>query len=384
MKSSLCTISSQNRAGQVERPSMGFLIARMPHIGRLSSAINGRLILVKWLRCVNVNCLVPSQVRIIVALDSLIPGSAAKLIWLLIAALAVCGGCVRGQPSDAHDVLVWGKRGLNKGRFQKPRALAIDSLDRLYIADKTGFIQSFDRDGKFITSWRLPDSQIGLPCGLSNSNDGKLLVADTHYFRILTYTPEGELLGNRTIGGKPGHGPGEFGFVTDVIQDTAGNYYVSEYGEFDRIQKFNAEGKYVMQWGSHGDQPGQFLRPQSLVFDDAGQLWVADACNHRLQVFDLSSPTPTLVKILGAEGTGLGQLRYPYSIVFDPQGNFYVCEMGNHRIQHWRPDGSVIGSWGAPGKGPGELNQPWAIALDSQGDLHVLDTHNHRVQRIRF
>ncbi len=303
---------------------------------------------------------------------------------LIVATALLSCGCLSSHVPTTSDVLVWGKRGLNHGRFQKPRALAIDNSDRLYIADKTGLIQTFDRDGTFVKSWRLPDSQVGLPCGLSISSEGNLLVADTHYFRVLTYTPDGTLLPERTIGGQRGLEPGQFGFVTDIAQDAEGNYFVSEYGDFDRIQKFDPTGKFIFQWGSHGSQPGQFLRPQSLAFDRTGRLWVADACNHRVQVFDVSGSAPTLEKILGSEGTELGKLSYPYSIAFDRDGNLYLCEMGNHRIQHWRPDGSVIGSWGSCGKKQGELNQPWSIALDSRGEIHVLDTHNHRVQRVKF
>ena len=62
--------------------------------------------------------------------------------------------------------------------------------DRLYIADKTGRIQVFDRDGNFIRSWRIPEVYSGKPVGLSISHDGLLIVCDTHYFRLLFYTPD--------------------------------------------------------------------------------------------------------------------------------------------------------------------------------------------------
>ena len=93
-----------------------------------------------------------------------------------------------------------------------------------------------------------------------------------------------------------GQGPGEFGLVSDVVRDTDANYYISEYGEWDRIQKFSPEGKFITQWGGHGTDPGQFLRPQHLEFDADGLLWVADACNHRIQVFDQQGK---LIKMLG-------------------------------------------------------------------------------------
>src|SRR5690606_36152225 len=107
-----------------------------------------------------------------------------------------------------------------------------------------------------------------------------------HYFRTLVYTPDGELLEEKTIGGVCGPGPGEFGFVTDAVEDSQGNIYIAEYGEYDRIQKFSSGGEFLVQWGSHGSEPGQFLRPQNLAIDEQDRIWVADACNHRIQVFD--------------------------------------------------------------------------------------------------
>jgi DNA-binding beta-propeller fold protein YncE len=186
----------------------------------------------------------------------------------------------------------------------------------------------------------------------------------------------------RTIGGKTGRGLGEFGFVTDVAQDSQGNYYVSEYGDFDRIQKFDPQGNVVCQIGTHGQSPGSFLRPQGLFIDKEDQLWVADASNHRVQVFDLKTPCPKLIKTWGTAGSAPGQLRYPYTIEVDQQGFVYVCELGNHRIQKFTSDGAYVAIIGGPGRGPGQFHQPWAFATDSSGIMHVIDSYNHRVQRI--
>ena len=61
-----------------------------------------------------------------------------------------------------------------------------------------------------------------------------------------------------------------------------------------RIQAFDSEGNYITQWGSEGADEGQFdfldgLRPQefsgSIVVDDEGFIYVADAGNKRIQKF---------------------------------------------------------------------------------------------------
>ena len=301
-----------------------------------------------------------------------------------LAAAATVAGCSRGPTSGPTGKLdkVWGDRGLGPGLFQKPRALAIAPDDRLYIVDMTARIQVFTPDGDYLHSWQTPESKNGRPTGMSFDREGNLCVADTHYFRMLVYTPDGKLLEDRTIGGESGSGPGQFNFVTDVAQDARGNYYISEYGEFDRVQKFTRDGGFLMQWGRHGGELGEFLRPQSIMLDDQERLWVADACNHRVQVFDASGDQATLVKSWGQEGSELGQLRYPYGLQLDGRGHVYLCEYGNHRVQKFTLDGELVGWWGSNGRRQGELCQPWTAQLDSRGRLHVLDSYNHRVQRI--
>ncbi len=292
---------------------------------------------------------------------------------------AAAGGCSGNSAEGSPPDLVWGKLGAGDGQFSKPRAIAIDAEDRLYIVDMNARIQVFDVDGKFIRGWRTPEYQNGRPTGLTISTDGNLLVADTHYYRVLTYTPKGELLTHATLGGTMGQGPGEFGFVTDAVRDADGNYFVSEYGEYDRVQKFSPEGKFLLQWGGHGSEAGHFLRPQHLQLDADGLLWVADACNHRIQVFDGSGK---VVKIWGAQGTEPGHLSYPYCLALDGDGHIYVCEYGNHRVQKLTLDGKSLACWGREGRRPGQLFNPWALVLDSRGRVHVLDSNNHRVQRI--
>ncbi|MBX7165196.1 MAG: SMP-30/gluconolactonase/LRE family protein [Pirellulales bacterium] len=295
----------------------------------------------------------------------------------MLACLLLTAGCI-DSGTDLPE-LVWGRAGVSPGRLQKPRAITRDHQDRLYLVDMTARIQVFDRDGGYRSSWQTPAHDNGRPTGLSFDPRGRILVADTHYYRVLIYSLSGELL--QSIGGVNGHGPGQFGFVTDAVVDADGNFYAGEYGEFDRIQKFDPRGQYLLEWGSHGSEPGQFLRPQSLVFDDQQRLWVTDSCNHRLQVFDRNGK---LLLAWGEQGSAPGQLYYPYDLAFDGQGHVYVCEFGNSRVQKFTLDGQSVGCWGTYGRAPGQLNNPWGLVRDSQGRLHVLDSNNHRVQRIEL
>jgi len=292
---------------------------------------------------------------------------------------ALLPGCVRDASSTGTLEAVWGRAGVSDGRFQTPRAIAIDRDENLYIVDKTARIQVFKTDGTFLRSWSTPDHANGKPTGLFINRDGNLMVADTHYFQVLVYSPDGKPLGK--LGGVKGEKPGQFGLVTGIAQDSQGNLYVSEYGEYDRIQKFAPDGRFLLQWGGHGEEPGKFVRPQKIVFDERDHLYVTDAGNHRIQIFDTEGK---LLNVWGTQGDKPGELYYPYDIVLAPHDTLYICEYGNHRIQRFTRDGRSLGCWGREGHGPGELFNPWGLVRDHTGRLYVLDTSNQRVQCVRM
>lgn len=298
----------------------------------------------------------------------------SRLAPLLLLLLAGCGG-----GADRPD-RVWGKRGVQDGDFVRPRAAVIDRDDRLWVVDFTARIQAFDLDGKHLgITFRTPDFRNGRPSGLGLDRDGRLIVCDSHYHCLRVYAADGTEL--RTLGGTPGKEPGQFGYVSDVVQDGEGFFYVSEFGENDRITKLDADGKFVACWGSTGLEPGKFQRLRALALGPDGLLYAADACNHRVQVFTRGGE---FVRAIGEDGTGPGEMAYPYDLAFSPDGELYVVEYGNQRVQKFTADGKPLGTWGGPGGRPGQLSSPWALAVDRRGRVHVIDTENHRVQRVRF
>jgi DNA-binding beta-propeller fold protein YncE len=299
------------------------------------------------------------------------------ILAVVLIALVLRGGDI---PHAARPELVWGIHGTKPGWLHKPRVAAFDASDRLYVADLTDRIQVFDRDGLYLRGWRTPEFNVDGPSGLTIDRLGRLLVADTHFYRVLVYSQEGTLLFQ--IGdGIQGTTPGRFVYPTDVVIDRAGNFYVSEYGENDRIQVFSPQGKWLRQWGGHGLSPGEFMKPRALAIDGDERIYVADSCNHRVQVFDTAGK---LLHFWGTRGTEPGALAYPYDLAIGPDGFLYVCEYGNHRVQKFTREGAPRGVWGRAGRGPGELFNPWALAVDGQGAVSVIDSNNHRVQRFRL
>ncbi len=298
------------------------------------------------------------------------------LFFLLLAVAALGVAAFRAGGSAERD---WGRRGVLDGDFVRPRAATILG-DKLYVVDFTARIQSYTLDGDYAgVTFTTPDFRNGRPSGLGTAPDGNLLVADSHYHALRIYSPEGKEL--RVLGGTSGREPGQFGYLSDCVQDSEGNYYLSEFGENDRITKLDKDGKFLACWGRNGTADGEFQRVRALAFGPDGLLYVADACNHRVQVFEKSG---AFVRVIGGPGTEPGRFAYPYDLAFDPDGFLYVVERGNARVQKLNREGAPLASWGAPGRATGQLADPWAIAIDQLGRVHVIDTENHRVQRVKF
>jgi DNA-binding beta-propeller fold protein YncE len=309
--------------------------------------------------------------------------------WILGLLCLLCIlGCGKNAPEPE---LMWGKRGLQNGDFIRPRAATIgltsSGEEELYIIDFTGRIQVFDLDGHYKRSWRTPSIEQGRPVGCTWSKKNKLIVADSHYQRLLIYTPDGQL--RQEIKGTQGEGNlGPFGYVADVAEDAEGNLYVSEFGNVqtsdsdqDRIRKLSPEGSFILSWGVHGNKEGEFGRPYGLAISEAAEVYVADSCNHRIQVFDLNGK---FQRSFGSSGQALGDMQYPKDVALGPKNTVYVAEWGNHRVHKFTTDGQPLGTWGKPGREPGCLNQPWGLIVSKDGTLFVLDSDNNRVQRVRW
>lgn len=70
----------------------------------------------------------------------------------------------------------------------------------------------------------------------------------------------------------------------------------------------------------------------------------------------------------------------PSDIVLDDAGNIYILDAGNHRIQKFDPEGKYLDSFGREGQGPGEFNSPSSLDIDANGNLIVADRRSRKIQ----
>lgn len=201
-----------------------------------------------------------------------------------------------------------------------------------------------------------------------------------------------------TVAGGNGSGSNANQFKTPygVQADAAGNTYVLDQGN-NRIQKFApgstsaSTGTTVAGGNGSGSGLNQFNKPYGFKLDAAGNIYVADSYNHRVLRFaagSTSASNATIVAGGNGQGSGSTQLNIPTDVAFDAAGNMYVADFGNHRIQKF-PAGSTSATSGvtaAGGNGIGgssatELNLPIGVYIDAAGSLYVADQHNCRIQK---
>lgn len=181
----------------------------------------------------------------------------------------------------------------------------------------------------------------------------------------------------------PGSGiPGSsFNRPTDVAWDKAGNIYVADgIGTNSRVAKFDKDGRFIKHWGSTGSAPGQFNGVKALAIDAQGNVYVADAGNKRIQVFDAEG---TFKTEFGGVGTPLtmcitrGATPYLYvSHAGDEDG------MEDAAIYKVQLDGKVVGKFGSAGKLPKEFGIANSIDCRSENELLVGEMTNWRVQKV--
>jgi ABC-type Fe3+ transport system permease subunit/DNA-binding beta-propeller fold protein YncE len=296
-------------------------------------------------------------------------------------------------------VEVIGSRGVAPGQFNKPRSLVCDRDDNLYVSDMTGRIQKFSPSGQYLLQWQFQQTDLGKPKGMGLDPAGNILVVEPHYQRVNHFTTNGQWFAQWGI---KGTNAAEFILPRSIGVNSHGEYFLSEYTVVDRVQRFSLDFPkkgdkanptaspspgiahpafhLLSLWGAPGLAPGQFNRAEGIGIATNDWVYIADSCNHRIQVF---TPDGRFIRTYGRAGSAPGELSYPYDIKIDTAGNQFVCEFGNSRVSVFDANDRLIEVIGQarPGTEPGRFANPWSLTLDSHGNLYVADSQNHRVQK---
>ena len=81
----------------------------------------------------------------------------------------------------------------------------------------------------------------------------------------------------------------------------------------------------------------------------------------------------------GLEGTDENYILFqPKDVALDNAGNIFVLDAGNYRVQKYDPEGKFLTSFGKAGQGPGELEMPEYMQSDDEGNIYVFDRGNNK------
>ena len=297
-----------------------------------------------------------------------------RLVFLFGALTASSVAELKTGPALPHQVVKnWAQ--LPAGwNFGETSGVTVDKNDNVWVFNRGPHpVMEFDKNGKFLHSWN--DVPITSAHGIKVAPDGSVWLVDVKGHQIIEFTPEGRVrmvLGN--VGKQPGTNetPYAFNQPTAVSFLPNGDFYISDGYVNSRVLKFNRDGIFQFQWGRKGKGDGEFDLVHDVAIDKRGLVYVADRLNERIQVFDASGK---FVKKWTGIGAAWG-LAYASA-----EDSLYMCDGVNNRIIKLNMDGQVMGTLSEFGKVEGKLDFPHHMAVDSTGALYVAEIKNWRVQK---
>ncbi|HLO80220.1 MAG TPA: peptidyl-alpha-hydroxyglycine alpha-amidating lyase family protein [Chitinophagaceae bacterium] len=234
--------------------------------------------------------------------------------------------------------------------------------------------------GKMLNSWGA--NQFVMPHGLTVDKDDNVWVTDVALHQVFKFTHEGQLLMTLGQARQAGTDSLHFNLPTDVAVASDGSLYVSDgYGN-SRVVKFSPSGKYLFAWGTKGDQPGQFKTPHGIDLDAAGNVYVADRENNRIQKFDADG------KFINSWKNDLAEQLY--SLTVDKSHNQvfaadYLTQLKlkplGSDIIHLDTSLHFFSRFGRSGQYEGPISRYHDIAIDNEGNIYAGDILNNTIQK---
>jgi sugar lactone lactonase YvrE len=318
--------------------------------------------------------------------------------------------------------------------FEYFEGLTIDAQDNIYAANYPGNVilkitpdgtattiagtgvEGFSGDGGPATA-----AQLRGPSSVMLDGNGSIYIADTFNHRVRRITPDGTI--STVIGtGQPGFsgdgGPAvsaQLNLPAQTILDSAGNLYIADFlnrrvrqvtpdGTISTIAGSGVTDINPIQYPQAGDGgpalSALFSRPNSPIFDTAGNLYICDVGDNRVRKI---APDGTITTIAGNgqrdfnySGGGLATEApiTPFFIAFSPSGILYIAS--NERVFKRNSDGmlSLVAGRGLSidnnvrfgGDGGPAVNAIFntilGLLIDSKDNVYITDEVNTRVRKV--
>lgn len=258
------------------------------------------------------------------------------------------------------------------GPFKTPLAIAFDRAhSELWVADTgSNLIGIYRPDGASLFSFALSD-RFHQPLRLAVNSKGRMVMIEGDRAHLRQFNYRGEYKGDVSLPGmdaKPLFGA--------IAFDNDDNLYAGD-NHSGQIFVYSPDGKLRRQFGSLGDDEGQFEAICGIAIDGDGTIYVADQRSISVQVFDRQG---NFLRGWGRHEMGKSNFSLPSGIAIDSQGHIVVTDELRHEIKLFEKDGTFLGRFGGLGVQAGEIAFPTDVATDAKGRIYVSERTNSRVQ----
>jgi DNA-binding beta-propeller fold protein YncE len=257
--------------------------------------------------------------------------------------------------------------------FSTPTAVAV-LVDRVFVADgQSHAVFMLDLGARLFKPIReAAGAPLNWPADVTIA-DGRLVIADSGRPGIFFFDLDGNYQRSLPASGlkRP---------CAIAWDSSSRNLWVLDAAEH-RIVVFNSSGVQKSQFGARGSGPGEFNFPAGLSMAPDFNAIVADSMNFRVQLIDHEGrPTATF----GKKGDAAGDFALPRDTAVDSDGHIYVLDNQFENIQVFDKSGRLLMALGQEGRGPGEFYLPSGITIDSQDRIWIADTYNRRIQVFQY
>ena len=168
--------------------------------------------------------------------------------------------------------------------------------------------------------------------------------------------------------GSYGSGPGQFDGPGGLAFDSKGNMYVTDRNNH-RVQKFDSEGQFLIEWGSEGSGEGQFLNPVFIAIDSNDNVYVGERDSYpNYDVQKFTSEGKFISKLSPEEWVYEENKDFNWHAGIGIDENDYVYIAWRPYLDKFSPDGKLVSSW--KGDVYGGLCEGGSVAYH-QGNVYV-------------
>ncbi len=292
-------------------------------------------------------------------------------LWQNLAAvacrLAMCGAVLSAGAGSAPVAVPLGPLAQP---FVAPTRIATDAAGRIYVSDSSaGRVTVLDAFNRLV---QVKDG-FAEPLGIAVGADGQIYLGEAGRGSVSVFNPDWQKLYEL------GAATGEF-LVPGHIAVSAGpsgpTVYVSD-PSAHQVKAYRG-GALLWRAGGLGHGDGQFDAPTGLWVGPAGEVFVADQNNDRVQVL---SATGEFLRAFTLRPPGVStRSGRAQGLTGDPSGRIYVADTFQGFVKVYETGGAFLGRLGSYGEGAGQLLSPGGLAMAPGGRLWVASINTAQVQ----